>query len=263
MSETAALVAWLDRSDTKTVQHSDLCSAVFGGDNNSGNNSSPSKVAPKSGLFSPQQKETSRLLPPPPAPHILQARRALAMSLGDSCSSITASGRKKLCPSLPGQNKKDSLKRQQRGGGGSGEKKELCVPYFENKAAWNWQGHALPKNGIRREGGNYKLGDAYSGGGGGRDGGGGSCVDGGVRAVHEVSRVNRRCGSAGVGSGDRMKGGAVLQASGEAIVAEKARIEKRLKELNKERATVLRRKKKWVECWADNRAGSRNSARAS
>ena len=49
----------------------------------------------------------------------------------------------------------------------------------------------------------------------------------------------------------------VLQASGEAIVAEKMRIEKRLKELHKERATVLRRKK-WVECWADDRAGNRS-----
>lgn len=53
-----------------------------------------------------------------------------------------------------------------------------------------------------------------------------------------------------------MRGG-VLKAGGEAIVAEKTRIEKRLKELHKERTNVLRRKK-WVECWADDRAGDRN-----
>lgn len=261
VSETTALISWLDRSATKTVRHSDLCNAVFGHDN--GSNSSPSSSrALKSGSMSSRPNDQTPppplLLPlPPPAPHKLQARRALAMSMGDSSSIITASGRNRACPALPGRkNKKDAQRRQQPGGGGApasasdGRKRQHIAPRFENKAAWNWQGRALPKEGVGEKGELDKLD-------GGSRGDGGAGLGVGAPAVHEPGRVVRRCGSAGVPSGSGGMRGGVLKAGGEAIVAEKTRIEKRLKELHKERANVLRRKK-WIECWADDRAGNRN-----
>ena len=259
MSETTALISWLDRSATKTVLHSDLCNAVFGRDNNN----SPGRALKSSPM--PSRPKDQPLLPlPPPAPRTIQARRALAMSTGDSCSIITASGRNQACPVLPGRRMKDA-QRLKRASDASGKKREVIAPYFENKAVWNWQGRTLPKEGVREEVRKDKLGGSRGGSGGdskgGRGGGGGTGSGLGAPAVHEVGRVVRRCGSAGVASGSgRMRGG-VLQASGEAIVAEKIRIERRLKELHKERTTVLRRKK-WVECWADDRAGNRNSSSA-
>lgn len=273
MSETTALISWLDRSATKTVQHADLCDAVFGRHNN---DSSPGNRTPKSGSVSsrPKDQRPPPLLLPPPAPHKLQARKALAMSVGDSCSIITASGRNRACPALPGgKNKNFAQRRQQHGGGApaSGRKRQHLAPYFKKKTAWNWQGRALPKKDVCEEGGRDKLGGggggggvSSSGGGGGGDGGGGGGGGGagsdlGTPAAHEVGRVVRRCGSADVPSGSGGMRRGVLQASGEAIVAEKMRIEKRLKELHKERTTVLRRKK-WVECWADDRAGNRNKS---
>ncbi|CAM9607524.1 unnamed protein product [Pylaiella littoralis] len=95
-----------------------------------------------------------------------------------------------------------------------------------SKTAWNWQGHP-PAAGDR----NPEFGEGY------------------------------RKKSSEPGSGDppgsgvapvRFRG--VLKASGEAIVAEKARIEKRLKEVQRERALLLREKKR-VECWRDTTTG--------
>lgn len=95
-----------------------------------------------------------------------------------------------------------------------------------NKVAWNWQGRrgsSAAEGGTRKKGG----GDADKGQHGKLGGGGGGSRGGPVRF------------------------GGVLQAGGEAVVAEKARIEKRLKDIQRERALLLRAKNGPGKCWEE------------
>ncbi|CAM9876571.1 unnamed protein product [Ectocarpus sp. 12 AP-2014] len=101
------------------------------------------------------------------------------------------------------------------------DRREAAAKKFDRRAAWNWQGPAADAVARRvdpasKDEGSNKL---VAGGGGGWTGG-----DGGSAA------------------------------SGDAVVAEKARIEKRLKELRREKALLLR-EKNGTECWGKRGRG--------
>lgn len=153
----------------------------------------------------------------PPKPHVLQAQRSAALALGESCgNSIISSSGVARPPPLPARvqelNRLAAEKQQRLGG----------------KTVWNWQGRppAAAAAGARHQ----ELG-AAEGKKNDAPGGGGS-------------------GAPGSGPAAPVRFGGVLKASGEAIVAEKARIEKRLKEVQRERALLLRDKDR-VECWRE------------
>ncbi|CAM9530636.1 unnamed protein product, partial [Hapterophycus canaliculatus] len=160
----------------------------------------------------PISRKRDQPLPQPPKPHVLQARRSAALAMGTS-SCLDA------CPDapVPASGKAQRKRRQ-----------PLEKPQqFGDKVAWNWQGRPPPAAAPNQDPGRDGLAGHENGGGVGA----GATVGGSPRS-----------------SGAPVRYGGVLRASGEAVVAEKARIEKRLKELRRERAALLR-EKNVVECW--------------
>lgn len=105
----------------------------------------------------------------------------------------------------------------------------------DSKIAWNWQG---------RRGSSAAAGSTRN-----KDGG----------KTDNVKRGKLLRG--GIGGGAPVRFGGVLQRSGEAVVAEKARIEKRLKELHRERALLLREKNGlgMGRCWEERGRRARTS----
>eukprot|EP00752_Nemacystus_decipiens_P004820 g4387.t1 len=104
----------------------------------------------------------------------------------------------------------------------------------DGKIAWNWQG---------RRGSSAAAGAV-------RDKGGANTDKKPLqRGVHGAA-------------GGPVRFGGVLQAGGEAVVGEKARIEKRLKELQRERAMLLREKNGLARCWEERGGGGRTSSNA-
>lgn len=105
------------------------------------------------------------------------------------------------------------------------------APERDGKVAWNWQGRrgssaAAGATRDKEEGGDMHKEK------------GGKLLRGGGRGGH---------GAAGA----PVRFGGVLQAGGEAVVAEKARIEKRLKELHREKALLLHEKNGLGRCWKE------------
>lgn len=163
----------------------------------------------------------------PPKPHVLQAQRSAALALGESSSNsggVPSSG-VAYPPPLPARVQelnRLAAEKQKRLGG---------------KTAWNWQGR--PPAAAAAEARHQELG----GGEGKKNsdpGGSGAPVPGPTP----------------------VRLGGILKASGEAIVAEKARIEKRLKEVQRERALLLRDKNR-MECWREESAGRGGATAAS
>lgn len=115
------------------------------------------------------------------------------------------------------------------------EEKKRRPEIGDSKIAWNWQG---------RRGSSAAAGSTRN-----KDGG----------KTDDVKRGKLLRG--GIGGGAPVRFGGVLQAGGEAVVAEKARIEKRLKELHRERALLLREKNGlgMGRCWEERGRRARTS----
>lgn len=218
-SETTTLVSWFDRDATRAIHPSDLCNAVFA-DNNNDNKSRKSSSARYS--FRPKDQP----LPPPPKPaqHVIQAQRSAALALGNNSRDIAGAAGHQPCPPLPrAEQEQNILQPPGPGGkgGGCGERPK-GAPYFENKIAWNWQGPTQNQDGNEREedASGKPVGDPHG---------------------QLLGAVGSPCfvGNSGVA----LKRGGISQASGETIVAEKIRIERRLTELKQERRKLLREKK--------------------
>lgn len=151
--------------------------------------------------------------------------------MGGRSGDVTASGRYDPCSLLPLKRKEETPQRH-----APGAKLWYASPRLKSKTAWNWQGEARQHQGTI------------------------SGPKGVINPIAAVpgpagcggSSVERRCDSAG--GAVRVKRGGVLQASGEAIIAEKSRIGRRLKELQLERAKLLREEKS-TECWAEGGGG--------
>lgn len=217
-SETKAVVAWFDRSTTKKLHTSDLCNAVFGASRSGhdcNGNSPPGLPAPNN----PGERHSK----PRPKPHVVQAHRSAALAMGATSSGSSSDDSGSIAyPPLPLPSKKD--------------RREAAAKKFDRRAAWNWQGPAADAVDQRVDPGGKNEGSdkPVAGGGGGWTGGdGGSAVSRGAAPLRL---------------------GGVLQASGEAVVAEKARIEKRLKELRREKALLLR-EKNGMERWGERGRG--------
>lgn len=105
------------------------------------------------------------------------------------------------------------------------------VPAFVNSNIWNWQGRTGQPYQRQRgaQGGEVHAPAAGSGLGGTAP----------ITQGKEMATIPRRHGNT-VG-GDWARRGAVLQAGGKAIVAKKTQIQRWLKELEEERAHLLRR----------------------
>lgn len=207
-SETNALVAWFDRSNTKKLHASDLCDAIF---------------SPDAGAISFGGKSSRRGKPlplPPRKPHVLQAQKSAALANGVSSCDLACPPR--LPPRAQEEVHGGAERRQQHTGSG--------------KVAWNWQGRrgssAAAGATRHKEGGN----------------------------VDKEKRSKFYGGEGGSGGGPARFGG-VLQAGGEAFVAEKARVEKRLKELQRERAVLFREKSGLGRgrCWEEHGRRARTS----
>lgn len=165
--------------------------------------------------WSRKQKEQNPSQQRPPRPHVLQAQRSAALALGENCHSSLISS-VSCPPPLPARVQK--LKRL------AGEKQQR----LGGKAAWNWQGRP-PAAGAR----NPEFGG------------------GDVIKSSEPGDVGDAPGSSVAAP---VRFGGVLKASGEAVVAEKARIERRLNEVQREKALLLRQKKRG-ECWRETTPG--------
>lgn len=224
-------MAWLDRSATDRIHPSDLCKAVFGGNT--------CKIQ-RSSLAPSRQKNNP--LPPPPKPHVLQARRSASLAMGGSSSTVAATGgyQPGLVPAYPPLPELKTRKIRGRGRDAD-RRKRKDRPYSENGVALNWDGRYCQEQDT---GGELKLDGSVA-------------TVSGAPVGREGVNLARRCGSAGAES--RVMRGGVLQANGEAVVAEKARIERRLKELQQEKARVMR-EKKWVEC-SEGQRNRRHSSR--
>lgn len=106
--------------------------------------------------------------------------------------------------------------------GGARERRRRAANKRDDRIAWNWQGRAS------------------------------AAAAPAAAAAGEGHRQERVENVSGIAAGSKPRGGGagLLRASGEAVVAEKARIERRLRELQQERASLLR-EKRGVECWAE------------
>ncbi|CAM9371727.1 unnamed protein product, partial [Scytosiphon promiscuus] len=163
-------------------------------------------------------RKTDQSLPQPPKPHVLQARRSAALAMGTSSCNLAA------CPVTASE--KDPRNLQP-----AGKPQGL-----EGKTAWNWQGRPPPAAAPDREPRRRNATMCVPGGGGAGTGDGATNGDSAPGSIAPV------------------RFGGVLQVSGEAVVAEKARIERRLKELQRERASLLR-EKNVVRCWGGRGKG--------
>lgn len=156
-SETAALIAWYDRSAAATITPSDLCNAVFGKTSTTTSssatsfNTTPSTPSTTEGAYRRRQE---RLLPPSPTKPLTQAQRAAALASRRPLRAAThAAVNNQSCPPLPPAVMEQGLaggglrgkgnRRQNKGGTlGASESASAAagaLARFDNQTAWNWQ----------------------------------------------------------------------------------------------------------------------------
>lgn len=161
--------------------------------------------------------------PPPPPPSLPQKPHAVQAQRSAALANGESSSGLGCPPRIPARDIHASPERRRQ-------------QIESGKIAWNWQGRRVSSAAAgatrHKEGGEYTVKDEK-------------------RVIHGGGAR----GSAGEGP---VRSRGVLHAGGEAVVAEKARIEKRLKELQRERAMLLREKTGLGRGWEERgrRAGS-------